>query len=340
MAARTVLRIQELCDEIADYIFISPCSRETLETATLVGSQALRTAAQSRLFHHLVLDPWQDTGGFEDDPKTRGEGVLYVHQRAAAIPRYIAVIAAAPHLARHVRALSVLALPVILRAVVDTSFPLLRILSLDFIDLKPGHDVLALLRLAGECIALPSLRDLALKNIVDRLTFSEFKRLFGGCSAPLRSIALTNIKLRDSPPDAPPSPSSAPRVQLKMLHLTKTSPALIPWLLSPASPFDLAHLTYLEISRVVPALSALFARASLTLTRLVWRVSVPFDTEPEETRSEGDAMFAADAMISAADLPALRAVEVRMCDLAQARQCMPWLAARGLLVCDSEYIDS
>ncbi|KAJ7661046.1 hypothetical protein B0H17DRAFT_1212401 [Mycena rosella] len=255
----TAFSLQEVCDEVTYHIAQDASSRNDLNSTALV-CQRLCFSAQSHLFRHIILDPYQLPAEYLHTPDSA------LAAAASAFHHLSAVLTSSPHLLRHIRQLSVLAQHETLVLVSRIHFPFLRTIQLDFCDtLWPDEDAL---HLARDLIGLPSIREV--KVIGGTAPPKLFPALFETCSRDLHSLAF--IRLFPGfpfPTISVPRPSRG-RPQIKRLKLISAeSKGLEDWFISPSCPFDFTNLVELEWnSRHSTPLHQILSSARLGITRL------------------------------------------------------------------------
>ncbi|KAJ7488287.1 hypothetical protein FB451DRAFT_1391234 [Mycena latifolia] len=255
----TVFGIQELCDQISHHIALYDPSQATLKSAALV-SQTLCIAAQSQIFRHVDLDVWRIFG-----VARTGADYPALDAAPSAFRGLFAVLAASPHLLRYIRSLSVPTHSRILEWVLGMELSLQKI-RLNFMSTK-STDVDAL-RLARDCIGLPSIRKVELVNVhlpLDRIAF-----LFESCGSNLDSLSFSCVDPYWDLSNGPVLHSTERRAQIRKLKLFYVSGApLQDWLFSSALPFDFTHLTTVKTDRGKTASQVqLLASTPSTIRRL------------------------------------------------------------------------
>ncbi|KAJ6595593.1 hypothetical protein DFH09DRAFT_143426 [Mycena vulgaris] len=260
LAANAVFSVQELCDEITCHIAL----HGDLSSAALV-CHTLCTSAQSQIFHHVGLDPFELPDGYQYIAASALEAA------GAALLRLSAILATSPHLLPSIRSLSVLARSEILEPLSRIRFPLLRRIRFNF-TITPSLDGDAW-HLARNCIALPSLRSVEVFGVYSgphlRLELDGLESLLETCTPDLSALSLRTFHVNSPTTTArAPRPQGARRAQIKTLKLNNTGLILAGWLLSPSCPFDLTHLVDVEVDSDSTPLIRILTSARLSITRL------------------------------------------------------------------------
>ncbi|KAJ7493829.1 hypothetical protein FB451DRAFT_1551167 [Mycena latifolia] len=266
-ATEMVFRLQELCDQIACHI-THEASREDLKSAALV-CHTLCISAQSHIFHHVGLDPWE----LPDGDICTHDSETALSAASSASRRLSAILTASPHLLRHIRHLSVLGRSEILKLVSNLRLPLLRKIEINFQDTPwPDDDAL---HLARDLIGLPSVREVEIRELYMRLgmpgdlDLKLFPSIFDTCTRDLHSLAFISIIPTSTlPTTCKPRPSER-RARIKRLQLRWTV-NLGNWFISPSCPFDFTHLLEVETDAGKKNFDLLqvLTSARLSITRL------------------------------------------------------------------------
>ncbi|KAJ6549697.1 hypothetical protein B0H19DRAFT_1159654 [Mycena capillaripes] len=363
--AATLFSIQELCDQIASHVALQQSSESDLKSLALV-CHALCSAAQSRIFHQIVLDP-------DLNDHLRLDSSL-----DAAITRLTAILEKSLHLRTHVCRVVAVAKPEILQRISGLQLPCLRAIRLRFTlsRLLDAH----ILQVIRDLIGSPAIREVELVHSYHELDIDQFGSLFETCTPYLGSISLDNFHFTsDRFSDCVPLLREN-RAHIKTLVLGKSADKL-DWLVSPSCPFDFTHLVDVEMdSRKNTPLLKLLTASRLTITRiaifgdlamqlnlselphLTWvetdhaTYELISSLAPENAvemlvvhlraveliqRHAPQSFSATDDFFADAPLPTLHQLEARthgwvsedFCAVVEAaRRCFPRVQARGLLV--------
>ncbi|KAJ7493822.1 hypothetical protein FB451DRAFT_1491251 [Mycena latifolia] len=165
-----VFHVQELCDQIVYHLMpvLHKSSQADLKSVALV-CPTLCIAAQSQIFCDIDLDPWKllVRRSFGSIPSSEAVLTLVLTSGVSSGRRLSAVLAASPHLLRHIRHLSVPGRSEILEIVSNMRIPLLRKIKISFGDTPwPSDD--------GRRAQIKTLR---LPPAVDLSAFSALTRL-------------------------------------------------------------------------------------------------------------------------------------------------------------------
>ncbi|KAJ7488437.1 hypothetical protein FB451DRAFT_736948 [Mycena latifolia] len=290
-SAIAVFGLQELCDQITHYVALQSSPYDDLGSTALV-CQTLCISAQSRIFRHIILDPYQLSNGHLHTLDSA------LSTAACRFRHLSAILTTSPHLKSAIRRLSVLAQPEILKLVSQIRLPLLCEICLNFNARSPDADIL---RLTRDWIASPSLREVELVNLeAEWLRLGYLDSVFETCTRHLESLSFRSIGVLLKPT---PSPSAscvsrlreAPReqrAQIKSLRLV-CADGLADWLMSPSCPLDFTHLVEVETDAWIDSpLRQVLTSARSSIARL---------------RMSGGLAF----QLNFSEFPALKCLEVR-----------------------------
>ncbi|KAJ7488348.1 hypothetical protein FB451DRAFT_735715 [Mycena latifolia] len=255
--ATTVFGIHELCDHIVHHIALDDSSQGTLKSTALV-CQTLCISAQCEIFRHVELDVYQLQDGNISSSESATPACILVLGRLSAI------LAASPHLLRHVRSLSVLARSEILEPVLSIGFPLLQKIRFNFWGAPQPID--DLFHLTRDCIALPSIREVELANLYKRRLSMD--PLFEARGQYLDSLTFNAVRpLHPISTACTPCPQER-RTHIKHLKLLR-SEKLEDWMISPSCPFDFTRLVDVEAhGRPNSVLLQLLSSARMSIKQL------------------------------------------------------------------------
>ncbi|KAJ7431543.1 hypothetical protein B0H11DRAFT_2298235 [Mycena galericulata] len=359
----SVLRIQEVCDELAYHISDSV----DLKSTALV-SHTLCISAQRQLFRHIALDPMYF-------PHNGADPLSVVFSNAqskveAAAQRLSAILVAKPHLLGCVRHLTVCTPPVVVELIANFQFPMLQKLSLVFDYSAPEE---ATLRCFRDLLASPLLREVEVSYVdLEDNPFTPFASLFETCSPRLESLAFNQIAFPSSIPTTSEPRQSRPQIKtLKLDDATNCGD----WFMSSSCPFDFTHLRDVDVvagdEQRDESLLLFLTSVRLSLTRLVFSNAPDIDLSEfpalthlginpayglspllPNNRVEtlvfylnlfrfegghgGQRYLAADKFVAEAQMPALRQVEVCVSgngtfDQEVVEAHFPQLVAKGLV---------
>ncbi|KAJ6524847.1 hypothetical protein DFH09DRAFT_1189070, partial [Mycena vulgaris] len=256
--ALTVFDVQELCDHICDHISLLTSSYDDLRSTALV-CHTLSISAQSRIFRHIILEP------FELVPR-RGQTLhLALQSVISASIRLSAILSASPRLLRSTRRLSVIAQSKVLFPLSSIRFPALRKLRLNFFW-TATHDSDAF-HLARDLVGLPSIRDVRLRSLYYNPEPERLAAIFDTSIQHIDSVTFLAIFSHPTLPSVPRPREQ--RAQIKRLKLVLADD-LDPWLISPQCPFDFSRLVHVVAeAKESLALLQVLTSARLTITHLV-----------------------------------------------------------------------
>ncbi|KAJ7121924.1 hypothetical protein C8R46DRAFT_1254273 [Mycena filopes] len=252
--ASTALQVQELCDQVVDFLH---GSQTDIRSCALV-SPAFTAAAQRHLFSDINL--------------VRHFRVYH---------RLFTVLSAAPHLLAFVRRVQTYPDPDLLARLGEFDFPNLT----EFFLMGAGEvcPTRSELSLAANLVGLPSIRSVTLKDMVFH-TISDLNLLFETHTTQLDTLILDGSDVLDA--ETAPSPPLR-RVKLNTLRIHDKWPTW-PQLLRPDCPFDISALCELEYNSqdlfCAPATLLTSARLSLTTLSTIPRA---YNTSPTSPVSIG-----------------------------------------------------
>jgi hypothetical protein len=255
MSAATVLRVQELCDNITDFL---PESKWDLRSCALV-CPSFTSSAQRHLFHDIIFN----RGCLDIDDRS----TLSEYDEAGACRRFCAVLDTSPHLIPLVRRLRFSTELDVLRPLSRFQFP--NLVAVLIHRRRGGPSSEACLSLIKQLISAPSIRRVGLLSLI----FPDIRtlgRIFENCAPELDSILLHYVSVSDGN-DVSQGDGSAPPhcVKVKTLRFEANYGQDAPWLVSPLSPFDWSELAELDPSpRPTSAVLAILDRAKRTIRRL------------------------------------------------------------------------
>jgi hypothetical protein len=278
-AAAQVVTVQELCDQVVSCIVLDSsyqhllqststvCHKDTAQKASCeddlrssaLVSHALCVSAQSQLFRHIILDPYECPGYPSLWPDT-------AHKAAACtLERLTSTVTTSPHLLRLIRSISVLAQSKILKRLSTLHFPALNNIRFDFVDTQ-SRDREAF-KLVQDLIALPSIREVEIVRHRG-LDLTGFTSLFDTCTSQLASVTFRGFAFPSSVPSSPDHVPTKKRAQVKRLTIV-CGQHIEGWLSSPSCPLDFTHLLDVELNHETQSsLSGLLVSARLTIKRL------------------------------------------------------------------------
>ncbi|KAJ6562799.1 hypothetical protein DFH09DRAFT_1478870, partial [Mycena vulgaris] len=313
--AQPVFDVQELCDHICDDIALLASSYDDLRSTALV-CHTLSISAQSRIFRHISLEPWELV--------PRGRQALTLHSAIRSVIsasiRLSAILSASPRLLRSTHHLSIIALSEVLFPLSSIRFPALRKLRLHF-SWTATSDSDAF-HLARDFVGLPSIREqraqikrlkLVLADDLDPWLISpqcpfDFSRLVHVVVEAKESLALLQV--------------------LTSARLTITHLALFGAITSQVNLSEFPALNCLELrhSNWQPLHSLGLDNCLESL--VLYFPSYAFQTHPES-------LSEMDVFIANSPMPSLQEVEVRFggekSELEAITSYCPQLLARGLL---------
>ncbi|KAJ7860894.1 hypothetical protein B0H13DRAFT_2355347 [Mycena leptocephala] len=247
MAASTVLKIQELCDYIADFLH---GSFTDLKSCALV-SPSFTTAAQRHIFHDIIFEP-----KCLDIAHYRVVEILFYHTRLSASGPFV-------------RRLRASIQTDVLNQFRDMHLPNLA----EFFLNKNMNDrvMLPAILAAAEIIALPSIRRVGLLEVIvdnDR----DFGLLFEKATPQLQNLRLSDAGVEYCRPTMPTDavPRNIARKSLTTLHVRGM---MMPWpshrILCPSFPFEISALQDVDCTGLdEPSAAALLDHVRPTLRRL------------------------------------------------------------------------
>jgi hypothetical protein len=257
MAASTVLKIQELCDYIADFLH---GSFTDLKSCALV-SPSFTTAAQRHIFHDIIFEPHcLDIAHYR---------VVVDFDEACVCRRFCSTIRASPHLAPFVRRLRASIQTDVLNQFRDMHLPNLA----EFFLNKNMNDLVMLpaILAAAEIIALPSIRRVGLLEVIvdnDR----DFGLLFEKATPQLQNLRLSDAGVEYCQPTMPTDavPRNIARKSLTTLHVRGMMiPGPSRHILCPSFPFEISALQDVDCTGLdEPSAAALLDHVRPTLRRL------------------------------------------------------------------------
>ncbi|KAJ6537488.1 hypothetical protein DFH09DRAFT_1177844 [Mycena vulgaris] len=257
--AQTVFDVQELCDHICDNIALLASSYDDLRSTALV-CRTLSMSAQSRIFRHIILEPYLLAPG-PAKIRTRDSAIQSV---ISASIRLSTILSASPHLLRFTHHLRIRAQSKVLFPLSNIRFPALRKLCLTFSRTATLHDSDAF-HLARDFVGLPSIRDVRLVSLSDNPEPEGLGAIFDMSTPHIDSVTFVSIFFPTLP--SVPRPREQ-RAQIKRLKLV-SSDELDPWLISPQCPFDFSRLVHVVVeANEAPALLQILTSARLTITHL------------------------------------------------------------------------
>ncbi|KAJ6524884.1 hypothetical protein DFH09DRAFT_1189142 [Mycena vulgaris] len=360
--AQTVFDVQELCDHICDEIALFASSYDDLRSTALV-CHTLSISAQSRIFRHIILEPWQLV------PRSGQALDSAIRSVISASIRLSAILSASPHLLRSTHHLSIMAHSKVLFPLSSIRFPALRKLRLG-LSWTPTSDSDAF-NLARAFVGLPSIRDVGLHSLYYPMP-EHLTAIFDVSGPHLDSVAFVAIFSRSPLPSARVPRSREERVQIKRLKLV-LSDDLDSWLISPQCPFDFSRLVHVVVeAKESLALLQVLTSARLTITHLAlfgaitsqvnlsefsaltclelrhshWQPlhslrpdncleSLVFYFESYASQTDRGLLSEMDAFVANSPMPSLQEVEVRFdgekSELEAITSYCPQLLARGLL---------
>ncbi|KAJ6486341.1 hypothetical protein DFH09DRAFT_1173822 [Mycena vulgaris] len=257
--AQTVFDVQELCDHICDDIALLASSYDDLRSTALV-CHTLSISAQSRIFRHISLEPWELV------PRGRQALHLALQSVVSASIRLAAILSASPRLLRSTHRLSIIAQSKVLFPLSSIRFPALQKLRLNF-SWTATSDSDAF-HLARDFVGLPSICDVGLHSLYYNPEPERLVAIFDASVPHLNSVTFVAIFTRPSLPAACVPRSREQRAQIKRLKLVLADD-LDPWLISPQCPFDFSRLVHVVIeAKESLALLQVLTSARLTITHL------------------------------------------------------------------------
>ncbi|KAJ6565200.1 hypothetical protein DFH09DRAFT_1157833 [Mycena vulgaris] len=260
--ADTVFSIQELCDHIAHQIEdngLDP-SHSDLKSLALV-CQTMGIAAQSQIFHHVILDPAQ--------LPRRASGETHTPLQVAHTSlRLSDILATSPRLLSLIRRLSIFANAGILEPLTTIQLPVLQQICVRFAEVPWSGD--NVIRFTQRLIALPSIREVHVVGGWHNYPLDLLESLFETCARSLESLSFHNVVVPPTPFTPGITRPRQQRLQIKRLKLLGTTSRLTDWLTSPLCPFDFTHLVDVEIQPHPQdsTLVHLVTSARLSITRL------------------------------------------------------------------------
>ncbi|KAJ7247681.1 hypothetical protein C8J57DRAFT_314986 [Mycena rebaudengoi] len=281
MAAKGVLGIQELSDQIVDhlvadhiargdsskamyaahFVYYPPhlsllqvyngvieeiarhASSRYLHSVALISPQ-LCASAQSHIFRDIILAPEELEHHCGRDPVTFMD--RHYDVRAACL-RLCTILHESPHLVKYVRRLSAevnsYTMSDTMTPLAEIAFPNLREICFYEIDTSGGEND-PVHKLAKKKIALPSARAITLEQC--RPSFDLLTTLFE-TSSHLIELNFDGVYVPGAFIPANVTPRSQ-RATIEKLRLRGPSPAFVDWLLAPSSPFDFSQLVDFDFS--------------------------------------------------------------------------------------------
>jgi len=237
---------------------------EDLKSCCL-ASRVLCTAAQSQLFHTIVILP---------SPKTTTvwiNNAAFLRTSELATCRRLADICAeSPHLGQNIRRLELLWYAEVFKEIFAMRLVCAR--ELEFFPRKGFMDPKRLdertLKSARRLVCLPTIERVEVRFMRQPAAF--YSRLFDFTSPRLREICFDSCELYSGEQQQKNATAIAPTARRVITYLRLyDSTALSPWLLGAACPFDWTHLTHADVSASLNAdIASILRGASLTLREL------------------------------------------------------------------------
>ncbi|KAJ7450180.1 hypothetical protein FB451DRAFT_1527895 [Mycena latifolia] len=255
MSATTVLRVQELCDQISSYL---PESKWDLTSCALV-SPTFTSSAQRHLFHDIIFN----RGCLDiDDPS-----LLDRYDEVGPCKRFCAVMKNSPHLLPLVRRLRVTLEPAALSPLCELMFPNLEVVV--FHRRRSGAATEEKINLGAQLISAPTIRRIGMVSLIFS-TMYDLNRLFQRCPPAMDSVSLQQCSISETAStlrDGQSIPSR--RFRIKTLRFRPNYGADGSCLLDPFSPFDFSKLATLDYgSLVLPPVQVIFQQARMSLRKL------------------------------------------------------------------------
>ncbi|KAJ7165407.1 hypothetical protein C8R46DRAFT_1220541 [Mycena filopes] len=248
--ASVALHVQELCDQVVDFLH---GSQADIQSCALV-SPVFTAAAQRYLFRDINLV-----------------------RHARGCDRLFTILSAAPHLLAFVRRVHTHPEPDVLTRLGESDFPnLTEFLLVGAGKLSPTRSEVSL---AANLVGLPSIRSVTLKAVVFQ-TISDLNLLFDTNTSQLDALILDRSDVLDA--ETVPSPPLR-RVKINKLRIHEEWPTW-PWFFHPRCPFDISGLCELEYDTrdlfFAPATLLTSARLSLTTLSISPRAYKTSGTSP------------------------------------------------------------
>ncbi|KAJ7473153.1 hypothetical protein B0H11DRAFT_2037435 [Mycena galericulata] len=255
-AAGTALRLQQLCDSIASFLYDSP---QALKACALV-SPAFTYSAQRSLFSDIIFHP--------DRPSVDDLGYWGSHDEMNAVRRLCAVLKRSPHLIPFIRRLRIDFRHEVLTSLAEIQFSNVREVAMHWnTDEVADLDVITQ---AANLVSTPSLRRVEFWfPVFDSIR--DIHHLFRNCSPAMESLFFYDISVNKTSNNFP---RAYPGAKIKSLEVLWDNWDIPKWLVDSRSPFDLSSLTELKYSACMSLaalrfLELLTARTVMSLTRLV-----------------------------------------------------------------------
>ncbi|KAJ7184825.1 hypothetical protein C8R46DRAFT_1300299 [Mycena filopes] len=229
MSVDAVLQLQELCDEIAQYLD----SKWDLWACTLI-SRAFTSSAQRQLFHDIILN--RGTLDFDD------LSVLDGYDESRASRQLCAVLETSPHLLPYIRRIRPSLEVGVLTPLAAIQFP-----NLHDLGFHRRHGVLIdeeSIALAAQLIGTPTVHRVGLLSLRFH-NLHHMARLFAEYSPALESVFVDYLSFKEATLESERPPLS--RVRVKTLSWGNIHYAEPKWMFEPSSPLDLSALTQLNL---------------------------------------------------------------------------------------------
>ncbi|KAJ7738735.1 hypothetical protein B0H16DRAFT_1891216 [Mycena metata] len=256
MSADAALKVQELCDIIAEYID----SKWDLRACTLV-SPALTSSAQRQLFHDIVFN--RGTLHFDDI------SILERYDEAKACNRLCAVLETSPHILPYIRRVRASLEPSVLEPLAKFQLPNLHDVVLH--RRRGGPPVEGAITLAAQLIGSPTVTRVGLISPIFS-NLHQMARLFARHTSALKSVFLYYVTFKETIVESevdPPTP--LPRLRVKALRWGWRYNVESEWILNPLFPIDFSTLDRLDLDNGVqftPIMQKLVNQTRHSLTRL------------------------------------------------------------------------
>ncbi|KAJ7029713.1 hypothetical protein C8F04DRAFT_744449 [Mycena alexandri] len=256
MSVDAALKVQELCDIIAEYLDF----KWDLRACTLV-SPVFTSSGQRQLFHDIIFN--RGTLDFDD------VSILEGYDEAKACNRLCAVLETSPHILPYIRRVRASLEPSVLKPLAKFQLPNLHDVVLH--RRRGGPAAEESITLAAQLIGSPTVYRVGLISPIFT-NMHQMARLFGKHTPALKSVFLYYVTFKKTILESEVEPHAPlPRVRVKTLRWGTRYNVASEWILDPLFPLDFSALVRLDLDNGVQfglIMHRVVDRTRRSLTRL------------------------------------------------------------------------